>query len=86
MNPDAIWTAAQQTWSDLPSCDIARGFILAYRNANEVIKHQGSNSFLVDKDFHQHVRDDFYDTADGVKKESLLFNTLVNRSIDVSTI
>ncbi len=68
VKPDAIWTVAQQTWSNLPSCDIARGFILAFCIANEEIKNKGSNSFLADKDFHQNVRDDFYDMAEGVKR------------------
>ena len=53
----------------LPSVDIARGFILAYRIAEKVIKYKGKNTFLQESDFHSNVRDDFADGPNGVIKK-----------------
>lgn len=64
---DEIFAAAQSVWEDLPSCTIARGFLLAYRLAELVIKHKGGNEFLRDSSMHTQVRNDFYDTQTGIK-------------------
>lgn len=66
---EEIWQAANQVWKDLPSADIARGFILAYRIAEKVIKYKGKNTFLQQSDFHSNVRDDFADGPNGVIKK-----------------
>ncbi len=71
---DEIWSAAASVWRDLESSAIARGFILAYRIAEKVIKFKGKNTFLQTKDFHSGVRADFADTADGVKKKISVIN------------
>ena len=67
---DVTWEAALSVWSDLPSSEIARGYILAYRIGRKVIQHKGDNTFLQTKDFHSQVRTDFFDTATGVKKKT----------------
>ena len=66
---DEIWQAAEQVWRKLPSADIARGFILAYRIAEKVIAYGGKNTFLQKKDFHSNVREDFADGPNGVIKK-----------------
>jgi hypothetical protein len=65
---DTIWKAAEQVWKDLDSPAIARGFVLAYRLAKRVVEFKGSNEFLCDKKFHCGVREDYRNTADGIKK------------------
>ena len=74
-DPDKVWAAAKEVWDDLPSAaTIARGCILAFRIAEKVIKNKGSNSFLQGKDgsLHSDVRRDFYDTAKGVAKKTVV--------------
>jgi len=67
--PDEIWNAAYRVWCDLPSATIARGFVLAYRVAEKVVKCKGENGFLHDSTFHSNVRKDFADTPKGVKSK-----------------
>ncbi|KAI2503723.1 hypothetical protein MHU86_10704 [Fragilaria crotonensis] len=57
-NPEKVWAAAKEVWDDLPSATIARGFILAFRIAEKVVKNKGSNNFLQGKDgsLHSDVR------------------------------
>ena len=69
-----IWSAAEAVWRDLESSAIARGFILAYRIAEKVIKNKGTNTFLQTHDFHSGVRADFANTPDGVKKKISVIN------------
>ena len=59
---DKIWEAAEQVWKNLESAKIARGYVLANRIAELVIKHNGDNSFLTTKELHTGVRKDFYNT------------------------
>lgn len=68
--PEEIWRTAQRVWEDLPSAKIARGYVLAYRIAEKVIKNKGDNAFLSSKDFHCKVRPDFYDTQTGIKRKT----------------
>jgi hypothetical protein len=73
-DPEKVWAAAKEVWDDLPSATIARGFILAYHIAKKVVDNKGSNSFLQGKDgsLHADVRCDFYETAKGIKKKTVV--------------
>ena len=73
-NPDKVWAAAQEVWDNLPSASIARGFILAFRIAEKVVKNKESNNFLQGKDgsLHSDVRRDFYDTAKGIVRNTVV--------------
>jgi hypothetical protein len=73
-NPEKVWAAAKEVWDDLPSATIARGFILAFRIAEKVVKNKGSNNFLQGKDgsLHSDVRRDFYDTTKGIAKKAVV--------------
>ena len=75
-DPDKVWEAAKEVWDDLPSASIAQGFILAFRCAEKIVRNKGSNSFLHGKDgsLHSNVRRDFCETANGIKKSSLINN------------
>lgn len=66
---DEIWQAAEKVWKNLPSADIAKGFVLAYRIAEKVIKNGGENTFLQKTDFHSFGRRDFADGPNGVIKK-----------------
>jgi hypothetical protein len=72
VKPDRIWEAACSVWKALPSAIIARGFALAYRVADQVIKHKGSNKFLHDAKFHARVRGDFYETDTGIGRKHII--------------
>lgn len=69
---DDIYTAAETVWKDLPSSKIARGFVLAYRLAELVVKHSGDSSFLCDESMHRSVRNDFYSTDKGIKPKTIV--------------
>jgi hypothetical protein len=73
-DPDKVWEAAKVVWDDLPSASIAHGFILAFRIAEKVVRNKGSNSFLQGKDgsVHSDVRCDFNETANGIKKKTIV--------------
>jgi hypothetical protein len=73
-DPDKVWAAAKEVWDDLPSAIIARGFILAFRIAEKVVKNKGSNHFLQGKEgsLQSDVRRDFYDTTKGVAKKTVV--------------
>ena len=64
---DEIWQAALSVYRELPSSDIARGFVLAMRVARKVVKNKGDNHFLKANDHHLDVRKDYHDTQTGVK-------------------
>jgi hypothetical protein len=66
-NTDIIFSAAEEVWKNLPSATIARGFVLAFRNTQKVIKYKGSNDFLQDGNLGASIRADFIDTDTGVK-------------------
>lgn len=70
VSKEDIWKACETVWTNLPSATIARGFALSYRVADQVIKHNGKNSFLQSADFHSNVRKDYYDTAKGIRKKA----------------
>ena len=73
-DPEKVWAAAKEVWDDLPSATIARGFNLAFRIAKKVVSNKGSNGFLQGKDgsLHSDVRRDFYETAKGIKKKTVV--------------
>ena len=65
-----IWNTANIVWNNLPSCQIARGFILATRIMKRVITEKGSNSFLQKSGgLHNSVREDFLETETGVRNK-----------------
>jgi hypothetical protein len=66
---NAIFSAAEQVWLEIPSSSIASGFILSFRIANMVIEHRGDNGFLAGGSFHADVRRDFEATAKGMVKK-----------------
>ena len=66
---DEIWDRAKSVWNNLPSANIAKGFVLQHRILKQVIKSKGDNTFLTTKDFHSSVRDDFEDTIRGIEKK-----------------
>jgi hypothetical protein len=73
-DPEKVWAAAKEVWDDLPSATIARGFNLAFRIAKKVVSNKGSNGFLQGKDgsLHSDLRRDFYETAKGIKKKTVV--------------
>jgi hypothetical protein len=64
--------AAQEVWNDLESYVIARGFVLAYIIAKRVIEGEGGNEFLNNADFHCTIREDFANTATGIKRTTVV--------------
>ena len=64
-----IWEECERVWHDLPSAQIARGFILANRVAKKVIEHEGDNTSLQNSEFHSSVRNDFHNTNHGVVRK-----------------
>ena len=64
---DTIYEAAEEVWRDIPSAEIARGFVLAYRIACMMDATEGSSNFLSGNKFHSNVRHDFYSTNKGIK-------------------
>ena len=69
---DDIWNAASTVWNDMEASTIARGFVLAKRVAEQVVRENGSNEFLRGNKFHQSVRQDFAGTAKGIKPVKVL--------------
>jgi len=65
---DRIFTAAQEVWTEYPSSNIARAFVLAHRILLDVVRRRGDNGFLADGSLHFGVRKDFVDTATGIKR------------------
>ena len=65
---DTIFDAAVEVWKELPSADIARSYVLAYRLASKVIKEKGDNRFLAGGNFHSDVRRDFIATKTGIRR------------------
>lgn len=70
MKEDEIWDAAEEVWNNMPSCDIARSFVLSHRIAKKIIDAKGGNEFLsgVKGGLHSDVRKDFINTDRGVKR------------------
>jgi hypothetical protein len=66
-NTDIIFSADEEVRKNLPSATIARGFVLAFRNTQKVIKYNGSNDFLQDGNLGASIRADLIDTDTGVK-------------------
>jgi len=64
---DQIWAAACEVWNTMPSSKIARGYVLAYRLMDKVIKSKGRNEWLRDGGLHQHTRKDFVNTDKGIR-------------------
>jgi hypothetical protein len=69
---EEIWKAALNVWTSMESATIARGYLLAYRIAEKVIRANGSNAFLREKDLHCGVRNDFANTAEGITKKIIV--------------
>jgi len=68
-SPNMIWESAYKVWSDMPSSKIARGFVLAYRVMQQVIKNKGCNKFLRSGGLHNSTRKDFPSTATGIEPQ-----------------
>ena len=45
-SPDVIWEHVKKVFRDIPSADVAKAHLLAYRVAEKVIKEHGGNHFL----------------------------------------
>jgi hypothetical protein len=56
---------------DLPSSEIAKGFILAHHVAERVIISGGANNFLKSGNFHSPILSDFAATTRGIKANRL---------------
>ena len=66
LKEEEIWLAAKEVWEQFPNCKIARSYVLAYRIAGKVVKHEGDNTFLgASGGLHSGVGDDFDDTLWG---------------------
>ena len=57
---------------DLPSCNIASGFVQAYRIAKKVIGNNGDNAFLNGWKIHTGIHHDFEPTSQGLKRKDEL--------------
>ena len=57
---------------DLPSCNIASGFVQAYRIAKKVIHNNGDNTFLNGSNIYAGVHQDFEPTSQGLKRKDKL--------------
>ena len=70
MKEDEIWDGAEYIWRHMPSCDVARAFVLSYRIAKKIVSAKGDNNFLTGKKggLHSNVRKDFIDTATGIER------------------
>ena len=68
LQEDESWNGAQAVWHTMPSCDIARSFVLSYRTAKKIVEVKGDNYFLSGKKggLHANVRKDFMDTETGI--------------------
>jgi hypothetical protein len=64
-----IWTNAESVWKELPNCNIASGYIQAYRIAKKVIEEKGDNKFLGFGGIHTNVTTDFYKTDNGMARK-----------------
>ena len=64
-----IWTNAESVWKELPNCNIASGYIQAYRIAKKVIEEKGDNKFLGFGSIHTNVTTDFYKTDNGMARK-----------------
>lgn len=71
---EPIWNAAKSVWTNMESATIARGYVLAYRIAEKVIKAKGSNAFLRQQDLHCGVRMDFANTDNGIQKKAFVLD------------
>ena len=40
MKEDEIWDGAEYIWRHMPSCDVARAFVLSYRIAKKIVSVQ----------------------------------------------
>ena len=70
LKEEEIWLAAKEVWEQFPNCKIARSYVLAYRIAGKVVKHEGDNTFLgASGGLHSGVGEDFDDTLWGVKRK-----------------
>ena len=65
-----IWAAVMEVWANLPSADVARGFVQAYRVMGKIIEEGGNNHWLKHGGPHLNVRRDFYDTPSGCLPKS----------------
>jgi len=76
---------AQAVWNLMPSCDIARSFVLSYRTAKKIVEVKGDNCFLSGKKggLHANVRKDFMDTETGIvrRDDKILEAPKVTREI-----
>lgn len=70
LKEDEIWDGAENVWRHMPSCDVARAFVLSYRIAKKIVSVKGDNSFLTGKKggLHSNVRKDFKDTEKGIER------------------
>ena len=70
MKEDEIWQSAEHVWNHMPSCDIAKAFVLSHTVAQKIVKAKGDNIFLTGTKggLHACVRKDFYDTETGIAR------------------
>jgi ABC-type amino acid transport system permease subunit len=69
--PEEIWRVAKNVWDNMPNSTIARGFVLAKRIMQQVIRFRGDNTFLLGKEFQCGVRNDFESVVKGIVKKQI---------------
>jgi hypothetical protein len=65
-----IWETCQSVFDALDSATIAKGFVLAYRMAQKVVKHGGGNEWVRTAESLLDVRKDFKETATGIVRKT----------------
>ena len=64
---DKTWRVAKQVWETCSSAMVCRAFIHAFRIMRKIVEDKGDNSWLATGAPHCNVRQDFFDTKDGIK-------------------
>jgi len=65
-SPDVIWEHVKKVFRDIPSADVAKAHLLAYRVAEKVIAEHGGNHFLDEGGCHAGIGADFISTNSGI--------------------
>ena len=62
LKEEEIWLAGNEVWEQFSNCKIAHSYVLAYRIAKKVVKHEGDDIFLGSSGgLHSGVGDNFDD-------------------------
>lgn len=68
-----IWDCCVRVWKGLESATIARGFLHGWFILKKVVKHNGNNEFLLTKDFHIGVRENYANGPKGIYLQKYKF-------------